>query len=79
MLLANDAETVVVDDHAVAALPGMQMAFLDLVQPVSAGGSTAHSVSAGYTSPFTFTGDAKGKGHLGLDSAFVGALRVRVS
>jgi arylsulfatase len=53
----GDAE-LVVDGEVVASFPGMRMAFLDLMQAVSAGRSTAYSVSAEYVSPFPLTGGA---------------------
>jgi arylsulfatase A-like enzyme len=55
MDVVGDAE-LVLDDEVVASYPGLRMAFPDTAQAVSAGRSTAHSVTPDYTSPFPLTG-----------------------
>jgi arylsulfatase A-like enzyme len=47
---------LVLDDEVVASYPGMRMAFPDTAQAVTAGRSTAHSVTPDHTSPFPLTG-----------------------
>lgn len=47
---------LVLDDVVVASYPGMRMAFPDTAQAVTAGRSTAQSITPAYTSPFPLTG-----------------------